>query len=296
MRAAACLVLSLLGGPPAAAQAIFREDEDLARHRPEAWAMHYFAGASLMTSAGATPRAEAGAWRLGIDLGHVPSLDERQRRVGFHGTKLEDLDKSPVFGRLRFGLSLPAGWFAEIGYTPPLAGDGVRPHGLVALSLGRRLISGTHFSLSGRVFAQRGDVRGDITCPREVAATTDAARNPFGCRAPSRDTVSLDHHGIELVPAFDAGAWQWHAGVGAVRADLAVQVDALTFDVRDRTRLTSRTTLPMLTVGATRQLGRHWSVTAEMLHVPLEVRRSPDGGRERDPLTSARLQLRYQWP
>lgn len=279
---------------PTHAQEIFRQDEDLARHRPEAWAMNYFAGATLMTSAGAASRLAPGRWQVALDVAHLPSLDEGQRRVGFDGLKQEDLNKSPIFGRLRFGVGLPAGWSAELGYTPPVSVDGTRPHGLFALSLGRLLLETGRFSLSGRVFGQRGEIRGDITCPRVIAGMEPGANNPYGCKAPSRDAATLDLHGIELIPAFDAGRVQWHAGLGAVRTELAVQVDALTFDVRDLSRLTVNTTVPMLTVGASRELGPHWRLTAEVLHVPLQVRRARDAAREHEPMTSLRLQVRYR--
>lgn len=288
--------LLLLAIAPARAQQVFRQDEDLARHRPEAWAMQYFAGATLMTSAGAAPGLAPGGWHLALDVAHVPSLDDDQRRVGFDGLKQEDLNKSPVFGRLRLGVGLPADWFAELGYTPPVSIDGVRPHGLLALSLGRPLLRSGRFSLSGRAFAQRGEVRGDITCPREVAGVEPGPDNPYGCLAPSRDAATLDLYGIELVPALDAGNMQWHAGIGAVRTELEVQVDALTFDVRDLSRLTTRATVPMWTVGATRSLGPAWQLTAEILHVPLQVRRARDAAREHEPMTSLRLQLRYRHP
>jgi hypothetical protein len=65
-----------------------------------------------------------GAVEVGFELGGIPSLNERQRTVGFDGTKVEDLNRTPVFGRLRLLVGLPAGFSAEVGWVPPIEIDG----------------------------------------------------------------------------------------------------------------------------------------------------------------------------
>lgn len=278
----------------AGAQAVVKMDERLASDRPEAWAMNYFAAASLLTSFGETAALVPGRWGVALELGHIPRLSDAQQRVGFNGLKSEDLNKSPVFGRLRLRLGLPADWVAEFGYTPPLTIDGVRSRDLFALAMGRRVIERGGYALSVRALGQHGGVQGDITCPGELAGIADSGRNPYGCQAPSQDRIKLNYYGIDLTSAWTAGAWQWHADLGAARTELEVQVDALTYDVRDRSRLVARDVLPFLAVGASRELGARWRVGMEVLHVPLSVRRGPEAAREHDPLTSLRLQLRYQ--
>jgi hypothetical protein len=78
-----------------------------------------------------------------------------------------------------------------------------------------------------------------------------------------------------------------------VRTELQAQVDALTFGYRDRSRLVADGVLRYAAVGVRRDLGVHWSVGTEVLHVPLDVRRGPDASVRREPFTSWRLQLRY---
>lgn len=231
--------------------------------------------ASLMTSFGETPTLAAGQWRLSAELGHVPHLDASEQVVGFNGNKAEDLDKSPVFGRLRVAVGLPAGWVLELGATPPLEINGARAEDLVAASLGRRFWQRDPWSLSARVFGQHGRIRGDITCPARLAGVQDFGHNPYGCQAPSRDRVSLAHYGADLSLAGGRGEWRWHATLGAVRSEPEVQVDALVYDVRDRTRLLARDVLPTFAFGLRRRLGGRWSLAAELLHVPLKVRRGP---------------------
>lgn len=290
--AAAFVLLALLGGP-ARSQEVIRDEELLAADRPEAWAMNYVSAASFLTAFGATPELAPGAWDVAGDLGHVPRLSTRQQRVGFGGEKGEDLNKSPLFGRVRARLGLPGAWVAELGWTPPLTIDGTRTHDLFALALGRRLWSRARWNVSARVFGQHGSATGDITCPREVVGPFDAQDNPFGCVAPSRDRIALNHYGADATLA-GTGAWRPHATLGVVRNEPAVQVDALVFRVRDRSHLVARGVLPYLAVGIARPLGAHWEAAAEVLHVPLQVRRAADGGREDDAFTSLRLQLRWR--
>lgn len=278
----------------ARAQTVLRDHERLDPDRPEAWAMHYFTATSLMTGFGSVPSLRPGQWALGAELGHVPRLSEEQRRVGFSGTKAEDLNKSPLFGRLRGLVGLPGGWVAEFGYTPPVEIDGARPRWLIAAAIGRRMVMRGDLSLSTRVFGQHGSVSGDITCPAELAGEQDGNVNPYGCRATSEDRLRMHYYGLELTAALQRGSWQWHASAAAVRTETEVQVDALTFGIHDLSRLTATDVLPAFTLGTTRRFGKRWHWGAEVLHVPLQVRRSADAPRENDPLTSVRLQLRYE--
>lgn len=294
MRGLVALLLGSVFSAAACGQIIVRNDENLASDRPEAWAMNHFAASTLMTGFGRTPALAPWQWSVAADLAHIPRLSDAQQRVGFNGVKREDLNKSPLFGRLRLLLGLPGDWVAELGYTPPLTINGAQPRDFVAVALGHRVFERDRFTLSARALGQHGRVRGDITCPGTLAGVADVEHNPFGCRSPSNDRVTLNYYGAELTSAWTAEAWEAHASFGAVRTELAVQVDALTFDVRDRSRLVSRSVVPFATLGATRELGARWNLGLELLYVPLQVRRRADAAREDDALTSLRLELRYR--
>jgi hypothetical protein len=269
-------------------------EEHLASDRPEAWAMNYFAATTFLTSFGEVPALAAWRWDLAAELGHIPRLNDTQRRIGFDGTKLEDLNKSPVFGRLRVTLGLPQDWVAEFAFTPPVVINGTHAHNLVDLAFGRRLVDRPSWSLSLRAFGQHGSVRGDITCPKQLANVADPALNPYDCRAASRDRFDLNYYGSDLTAAWKTGAWRLYGGLGLVRTDLDVQVDALTDGVRDVSHLFARGYQRYFTLGTSYDLGAKWSVAAEVLYVPLNVRRNASAARESDPLTSARLQVRYR--
>lgn len=290
----------------ATAQILIEASERLADDRPEAWAANRATAASLMTGFGDTTPAP-GTWRVAAELAQVPHFDAAQRRVGFNGNKVEDLNKAPVFGRLRVIHGLPHGFAVELGWTPPVRHRGARAEDLVAVALSKRWALGGAVALTARAFGQHGDIAGDITCPARLAGIDDFAVNPYGCQAPSRDRVSLHHHGLELGIAAGTGAWRWHAGVGALRNEAQVQVDALVYDARDRTRLVVRDTRPFFAAGVRRHLGGHWSVAAEVLHMPMSRRIGPghphahEPGEEHaddrpvdgDPYTGLRVQLAW---
>ena len=293
--ALALAALLSLQAAAARAQEIVHNDEDLGRHRPEAWAMSYVAGTTLMTSFGATPLLGVGQWQVSADLGHIPRLSDSQQRVGFIGTKQEDLNRSPVFGRVRAAVGLPAGFVAEVGFTPPLEIDHTKPRDLWALAIGRRVLDRETWSLSVRGFAQTGAVTGDITCPARLANNPDPIENPYGCKAPSTDRMLLNQYGADATAAWKAGRWNLHGTAGVVRRDLEVQVDALSFDVRDRSRLTARGSGPFFAIGGSYDLDRCWNLGAEILHVPLKVQREIDAPTERDSLTSVRVRLLFRF-
>lgn len=290
-------VTCLLLARPVSAQVFTAGDELLASDRPEAWAMNYVGAATLMTAFGATPALAPGQWSGALDAGSIPSLSEEQQRVGFRGSKQEDLNKSPVFGRARIAIGLQGGWVAEAGWTPPLAINGIRTRNLVAIALSRHLYATDAFSLSARVFGQHGEAEGDITCPAEVVGVSDPEINPAGCVAPSRDRIALRHYGADMTAAWGTAPWHGHATLGVARMEPFVQVDALLIgSVRDRSRLVARDVLPYVAAGAGRDLGDRWRLSFEVLYVPLSVQRDPARDAGNDPLTSFRAQLRYDSP
>lgn len=288
------LLYFALASPGVCAQMTVHNDEHLAADRPEAWAMNYVTSSTFMTAFGESPRLGAGQSSIAAELGHIPRVSEAQQRVGFNGFKEEDLNKSPVFGRLRLTLGLPAGWFAEFGYSPQLVINGTRPRDLIALAVGHRVLEWHRWTVSMRAFGQHGAAEGDITCPARLAGVPDLQKNPSGCKAASDDRIALNYYGADVTATWRFDPWSVYADVGAVRTEPVVQVDALVFALHDRSRLAARDVLPYLAVGASHDFGAHWTVGAEVLYVPLTVRRGPGLAREQDPFTGLRVQLRYR--
>ncbi|HRQ66346.1 MAG TPA: hypothetical protein PKZ76_16030 [Xanthomonadaceae bacterium] len=280
---------------PVAAQVEVGVREDLAFDRPEAWAMAYLGAASLFAGLGPAEAIEAGTVRLGAEFGHIPHVSTERRRVGFDGLKLEDLNKTPVFGALRLQLGLPADFALELGWTPPVEIGGARPIGMHGIALERPLWQSEHWTLGARIYHQRGRVRGDITCDRATAAQPiGSPGNPFGCRAPSRDVFHLRQHGAELGlrwrPAHTAV--EPFAALALTRMRPRTQLESEVFNVIDRSLLTTRGNIRTLTLGASYRLRPAWEVSGGLAWTPLDVRRPPERQKASDDLYSLRVMLR----
>lgn len=291
--ATVAILIAFIAVSSASAQEI---DQTVAAGSPEAWAMNYVTASTLMTGLGGVPALSAGHWAVGAELASIPRLGESQRQVGFGGQKEEDLNKSPVFGRVRGWLGLPAKFVLELGYTPEVRVSGVRPEKLVSAALGREILATGRWRIDTRIFAQRGRAQGDITCPARLAGNPDPTINPYGCAAPSRDTIRLNYQGIEATLAWqpDAGN-RFYGGLGYVRTVPAVRVDArLDPGIRDRTGLRTEGHVRYASAGVVRSLDHRIDLAAELLYVPLDVRRG--AGSENDPYWSIRFQIRWHGP
>ena len=160
----------------ALAQNVIGGTEDLEFDRPESWGMKFFASLSLLTSMGVPERMGAGTIDLGFEGGFVPQLSEEQRRIGFNGTKLENLNRSRFFGRVRGHIGLSESTRLELAYLPPVDIGGIKPN-LFAIGLGRPFSIAEHWQLGARGYFQFGTLEGDITCGEdEVAAGDDPDR------------------------------------------------------------------------------------------------------------------------
>lgn len=300
--AATLVGLLLLLASPAAGQQVFSPVDELGFDDPEAWAMKYFTSAGLLTSLGPVEPPEAGGLDLGLELISIPHLDREERTVGFGGFKEEDLNRSPVWARLRASVGLPGGWGLTLGWTPPVEVDGVEAD-LVSLAVERSLWSGDAWSLGARLYGQTGDATGDFTCAEggDLRFPPGSQRNPFGCQAPSDDEITMDYAGIELVGSWDLGLGRsgrasalpvLHAGVAWNHLDMEFQVDARTFGFLDRTLLLADGETVSYTVGATWDLGRPGRLSAELFYSPLDVLRRGEPAKENDGLFDLRLAWR----
>jgi hypothetical protein len=293
--AAAALALAALAAPAAAQQPpVFGPTEELHFDEPESWAMAWFGSVTLLTGFGVPEALDPGALELGLEAGWVPSLSEEESRVGFGGTKVEDLNRVPAIGRPRLTVGLPAGWTLTGAWIPPVEIDDVETN-LFALALGRELWAGDRTRGGLRLYGQTGTVEGAITCTAEDAAGgADPLANPFGCEAPSDDELTLTYYGIELSVAYRAaGGTEPYLAAALNRFDNEFQVDALTFGLNDRTLLLSEGTAWSVAGGVAHPLGDRGRLAGEIFYTPLDVRRLNDrnelGPAETDELLNVRL-------
>lgn len=291
------LALALAAAAPAAAQRfVLRDDEDLAFDRPEAWAMKYYSTVSLASGFGVPAEREPGDLDLAVEVGWIPEIDEDDSRVGFRGTKEEDVNKAPVLARPRLTVGLPARFTLEVGWVPPVEVFDAKPN-LVTVALARPLFVGHAWRAGARLHGQAGTIESDITCPNEVAdrGLDDLVGNPFGCEAASEDEVDLSYVGLELSAERNAGgAWVPYAAVGVNSLDMEFQVDALRNGLHDLSRLTASGPQWHAVTGLRWQGRPRTSFGVEVFYSPLRVERVEGGGSETDPLVNVRALVAYR--
>lgn len=295
----AIVVLLTASAAPARAQSqlVVADTETLDFERPEAWAMKYYTSLALLTSLGVPERKAGGQVDFGLEGGYVPQMSNAERRIGFNGTRLQDVNKTSLFGRIRGSLGLGKGIALELGYTPPVELGGAKPH-FFALALGRPFEVSDAWRLGVRAYGQIGTIKADVTCSAdEVAAGDDVQQNPYQCVEPSKDESHQNVIGLELVAGYDSRSrFKPYAGIGGSYMDLEFDVNALYSDgrVKDHTvQLTSGTTLSAA-AGLTYAAGERWRVTAEVFYAWLPIVRPPVTRSANEGLLNGRIFLAYR--
>jgi hypothetical protein len=298
-RLVALVVLLAAFAAPAGAQSplVLADTESLDFDRPEAWGMKYYTSLALLTSLGVPERKAKGQIDFGLEGGHVPQMGDEERRLGFNGTSLQDVNKTSFFGRIRASVGLGQGIALELGYTPPVELGGARPH-FFAVALGRPFRLSDAWRLGLRGYGQIGKIEGDITCSAdEVAAGDDIQRNPFLCVEPSKDTSYQNVIGLELVAGHDGRSrFKPYVGLLASYMDLEFHLNALYSEglVEDHTvQLTNGTTLSA-TAGLTYAAGERWRLTAEVFYAWLSIVRPPAPNSANEGLLNARAFVAYR--
>ena len=264
--------------------------------RPESWALKYFASVTMMTGLGVPKPTEYGSIALDLELGWIPSLSEEQRRVGFVGSKDEDLNRNSVFGRLRATFGLPRDFSITVGVTPPIERNGVTPR-LLDLSLARPVYSSAKWRLGLRLYGQLGTIEGDFICPEDIAGLDDPEINPDDCHEPSRDEATVDFVGLELsaAPKIWGDRWEPYLSVSGNYMDLGFQVNARYSVFDDRTKLVTDGMTFATTIGLGYAASEKLKISGELFYSPLEVVRSPTSTKENDGLLNVRFLFSYSF-
>jgi hypothetical protein len=298
-RTIAALAGLSLPAASALAQPVLDFAEELDAERPEAWAMRWFSAALEPTGFGAPERRDPGAVGVGFEVGWLPHLSKAERTVGFSGTKTEDLNRTPLVGRIRADVGLGAGFTLGAGWIPPIELDGAEGN-LVSAWLERPLYESDRIRLGATLVATTGEVDGDFTCDEEsVAAGDDPVGNPYSCESVSKDEIQFDSWGVEL-----AAAWRF-SGPAELEAHLAAayreldsefHVDARWDGLIDRSILLYDGSDYTIAAGLARRLGERTRLAGEVVYVPLDVVRDPLGRApsENDALLNVRLLLTWR--
>ncbi len=301
---AALLAAMPLAAVPAAAQGVQQQVESLAWDRPETWAMRYFTSATLLGGFLPQEHFEPGSLRVGAEGAWIPRLSTAQSRVGFDGTKEEDLNKVPVLFRPRVTVGLPAGFGLTVAWIPPVRAFGVKAD-LFAAAVEHSVHEWSNWSLGARLFAQTGSAEAAFTCPQQAAAAAPgSAANPFGCLAASQDVATLRYVGAEVGAGRSEGRVQPHASVATQWLQNRFQVDAQRFDVAgqdgtptaflDRHQERSQGFTFSFTAGLGFQVNDRLQLAGDLFYTPLLVRRSPGAAQRNDGLLNVRALVVYR--
>lgn len=289
----AVMIAILAGAGPLRAQVI-DDTTELDWNRPEAWAMKYFNSVSLLTGLGAPEDRRKWSFEIGLELDTIPQLSEDQRRIGFNGAKVEDLNRLPAFFRPRLTIGLPAKLSLDIAWVPPVNLQGVTSN-LFAIGLERPFYTAGGLVLGGRIYGQIGTIKGDFTCTEEEAAYPPGSpENIWGCEAPSDDELTLNYVGLAFTGGYRVGKTMFHWGLAANYMDMEFQVNALTDGLLDHTLLLADGWTWSINGGASWNLSKSFSIAAELFYSPLSVTRPPSTSSENDPLFNLRTMLRIR--
>jgi hypothetical protein len=276
IRAAIVFLAALAGATAGLAQPVVEVTEHIDFDRPEAWAMKRTASLTLFTGLGPPRDRAAGKVELGLELGWNPSLSEEDKRVGFNGTKVEDLGRLDVIPRVRVTVGLGWSTSLDLSYTPPITIEGIEPN-LLAAAVERPLWRSGPWVVGARIYGQVGDVTGDITCTEDEARLPPGdPGNLFGCEEPSSDVVTLDYVGIGVTGGYELPGSRgsaFHFSLFTNYMDLEFQVDALTNGFRDRTRLVTDGWTWAASGGFSFALGAPTRLAFELFYSPLDVDR-----------------------
>jgi len=281
----------------ASAQQRTGNTRDLDSDRPEAWAMNYFTSVTLLSGL-SVPRSRApGSVDIALELGRIPQLSESERRVGFDGLKVEDLNKSPVFVRPRVTIGLPWQSALIVSYVPPLHVYGLKPH-IFTVALERPMLEREPWTVGARIYGQLATVRGAFTCPDDVTAYPPGTPgNPYGCDTQSNDKAYQHYAGLELSFAYRIerlGGLTPYATMGANYLNGKVQVHAQVNGRADRNRLDADTGTVSFGAGLIYPLDERFTLSAGAFYSPLEVARRPSESSVNDPLFNVRTQISYR--
>jgi hypothetical protein len=232
---------------------------------------------------------EPGHFAFGLDVVQIPHLSSEQRRIGFNGTKEENLNKAPVLGPPAPALRDHGTLVVTGSYVPPIeVFDRLRTHVGRCPSTSSRWMKVAGAGPSGALASGRAPA---ATSParREIAGNPDPMVNPFLCEEPSNYTFTSWTAGVELMAENRLSPrWSAFANAAYTYADLTFDVDAHYSGIHDQRRLTASGPIWSLGVGARYAVTERLSAALSLVHVPLDLRRPPDYGSESDSLTHIR--------
>jgi len=240
--------------------------------------MNYYTSLSLFAGLDPPHRRELWSIEPGLELAWIPQLSAGQRRVGFNGTKEEDLNKAPIFARPRVTIGLPWSTALSLAYLPPVRIFGLKPN-IFSFAVERPIYERTPWTVGLRAYGQVGNIEGAFTCPKEAARSKPGSpQNPLGCDGESSDTATQNYGGLELSAGYrlehPSGLTPYVAVAGNF-LDTRFQVDAVELGVPDHTHLLAHTGTFSASGGFVYPVTDRMRLSIGLFYSPLWVRRPP---------------------
>ncbi len=243
---------------------------------PEGWGMAFMTSAGL--NLGQLPPSsvdDIGNFLVSAELSSIPHLTREQQKIGFGGFKDEDLNKSPVFGKLRAIFELPLDLNAEISWTPPLKIDDTKPEDIWGAAISKSLLKNDRLSLGLRLFMLRGGVIASVTCSKDVIKYEPyTPKNTSGCIEKSNDKLQMDHEGAEFFMSFNApsNVHPW-ISLASVNIDNSVEIDALLRTGKENLIVRSDGSLKTYSIGISYDIDETKILSFASSYTPLDVER-----------------------
>ena len=259
---------------------------------PEGWAMA-FMNASIQNLGQMPPKSvNIGDVSISAELSSIPHLTKDQQRIGFGGFKDEDLNKTPVFGRLRSNIGLPWDINAEISWTPPLRINNSNPNDLWGAALSTPIFNNQKIGVGLRLFMLRGGITASVTCSEDVVSFAPYTPENFvGCVGLSNDKLQINQEGAEIFISFNNSSKMlpW-ISFASISIDSSVDIDAPLADGRERITVHSNGSIKTISFGFNYDLNKNLDLNISSSYTPLDVRRQVDNS-DNDNFWNVRLGL-----
>jgi len=242
---------------------------------PEGWAMA-FMNASAQNLGQKPPRSvNIGDVSISAELSSIPHLSKEQQRIGFSGSKDEDLNKTPAFGRLRANFGLSGNINAELSWTPPLKINNSKPNDLWGAALSKPIFNNETIGLGLRFFILRGGVIASVTCSEDVLSFAPySPNNIVGCIGLSNDKLQMNQDGVEVSLFFNNSLTiiPW-LSFASSSIDSSVEIDAPLQHTRERRTVNSSGSIQTISFGLNYELNENLDFNLSSSYTPLDVQR-----------------------
>lgn len=238
---------------------------------PEGRLLAFYSAAMAFSPAGTAP--DESRFSVSLEVSHVPSLNEAQRRPSID--KPESTNLAPFFPRPRGALRIGS-WTAEASWIPPMRVFDVEANLVSAAIVAPSLKVGT-FSIAPRAWGTYGRVRGSMTCSTQTMLGHGADLELYYATV-CHGRESDDWFEPRMVAGEGIISKSLGANGGRVYAVLGARVDRTRFDIgvltqegardADHPILQLRTARPHGALGASFRVRRGVLAGGELFYAP----------------------------